>query len=789
MRKLNIMLFREIRKSKGQFLAAAVVVFAGITMFVAVYMSYLNLKSSLEKFYDDYRFLHYYAEATHISPSVVRKVRKIKGVSEAYGRISQDVSADMGVDRRVTVRLLSLPEYERPPINRLLVVSGRYIGSNPSDSCLVGEKFASFYKIRPGDKLKTIINLRTQEFRVAGIVSSPEFIYAMKSATAFTPSAEDFGIVYIQESMARSILGYGDTYNEVHVRFFAGADNDAAIDKIEYLLKPYGFIRGVQRKDQLSHSMVDGEIKQLEEMAWMFPAIFLTVAALIIYIMQKRVINHQRTQIGVMKAFGYRDYRILGHYLLYSLLVAVVGTIPAIWVGSWLGTQMTTLYNELFNIPVLEAKLDLEILMIAILISSAFCLLAGFQSTKKVLSIQPAQAMRPEAPKMGRRILLERWRTFWMQLSFGWKMSIRNLFRSSQRTSFTILGMTFAVMFLLITLFFFDSIDYVFTQHFFMMQKQDYKVIFSKTVDYYDALELRTINGVRKVEPIMEIPVEIQNGWMKKESIVVGLPQGSDLTCLIGSQRQPVVLPKGGIMLAEPIADKLGVKAGDTVSMKILIGDLKEKRVKVAGTVKQYAGFNCFMNLHALGSLLEEGDFATGALLTIDKGDSRQVIRDLYKQPGVETVEGRLKKYESFMELMEFNNLFFGMMILFGVLMGFAIVFNTTVINIMERNRELASLRVLGYTRKETESIIFRENMLMGLVSLAPGIMLGRIICDLLAKQFSTDHLFAFEVVIYPRSFILTIASVFLYIVLAQWANRKSIYGLDMVEVLKNREG
>jgi putative ABC transport system permease protein len=151
-------------------------------------------------------------------------------------------------------------------------------------------------------------------------------------------------------------------------------------------------------------------------------------------------------------------------------------------------------------------------------------------------------------------------------------------------------------------------------------------------------------------------------------------------------------------------------------------------------------------------------------------------------------VEGRLNAFKSFMQFMDLMYVFVGLMITFGTIMGFAIIFNTTIINIMERRRELASLKVLGYTHREIENTILRENMLLGFIALVPGVMLGRWMSELFVRQFSNE-LFALEVVIYPRTYIITFLSVFVFIILAQLANKKNISGLDMVEVLKNREG
>lgn len=787
MNKLNRMLMREILKSKGQFIAAAAVVFAGIVMFSASYMSYQNLKNSVEGYYEQYSFLDYYAKVQSISSVGIKEVKAQKGVKDAIGRISTDVGADMGNNKRVTIRLISLPDEVQPSINRLVFKSGGYFSKNDQNSCLVSRKFAEFYNLAKGSKVKALINLKTYELNVDGIADSPEFIYAMKSSTEVSPSPEKFGIVYIKESAAASILGTGNMYNEVHVIFEEDAEAEPLIDKMEDVLKPYGFITGIERKDQLSSVMVDNEISELEKIALMFPVLFLTVAATIIYIMQRRIISNQRTLIGVMKAIGYTNARILLHYILYSLLIALTGAIPAVFAGLLVGVKFTQLYNQIFSIPVMKIKIYWDLLIIGVLLSTVFCLLAGYNSAKRVLDIDPAQAMRSETPKSGRRILLERVSFIWKRLHFGWKMSIRNIFRSRTRTLFTIVGMMATIMFFMVSLFFMDSIKYILYQNFFVFQKQDYKVMFAQPSSYYDALELENLDGVRKVEPILEIPVEIQNGWRKEDTLAIGVVEANSFYRLIDDTDAPVKVPKSGILVAHSIAKKLDIKAGDIVKAKLYLGNVLEKNIKVAGIVKQYAGFSCYMNIKELGELAEEGVFATGALISVKAGKEEEVMDKLYEMSGVETVEARVDGYKDFMQFMSLMYTFVGFMIFFGTIMGLAIIFNTTVINIMERRRELASLKVLGYTSREIENTIFRENMMIGIIALIPGVVFGKFMCNFLAQLFSNE-LFALEVIISTRTYAITCLSVFVFTILALNANKKSISGLDMVEVLKNRE-
>jgi putative ABC transport system permease protein len=787
MKKLNKMLLREVKNSRAQFIAAVTVVLLGISMFTAALISYRNLKSSKDFYYEQYKFLDYYAVVKGISGQVVDKIRTLEDVKEAEGRFSLEAGADMGEDKRVTVRLLSLPQGRRPAVNDLYVVQGSYQATNKA-SCLVSKSFAEHYKLTSGSTMKINLKNKKYELSIEGIVQSPEFIYEIKSAASPAPSPEDFGIVYIKESSLKEMIGTEGLYNEVHVSFKDSSNSEAAVKNIEEVLKPYGFITGVSRKDQLSNTMISNEIEEMKEIAVMFPALFLGVAAMIIYIMLRRIISNQRTSIGVMKALGYKNKRILWHYMLYALLIALIGFIPGTVLGMGLGMLLTTMYNKIFSIPVMKVNLYGDLFAFGTLLSIVFCLTAGYNAAKRVLKIEPAEAMRSEAPAKGRRIMLENIKFIWNRLSFGTKMSIRNIFRNRKRALLTAFSTSLTIMFIMVALFFMDSINYILKAHFTKFQKQDYKISYSKPETLEELRKLEKINGIEKKEPILELPSELKRNGKKEDTLIIGLSKNSSLYSLFDEEKRDVAVPKEGILVAETLADRLALKAGDTIAITLFGAEKLEKNIKVSGIVKQYAGFNCYMNIEELQALTGLKDSLSGALLKVEAEKDKEVKAELLKDTNISTVESRVKSYENFKGLMKFMYVFFIVMIVFGAFMGFSIIFNTTVINITERKRELASLKVLGYSKKEIQRVVFKENIFLGIFALIPGLAIGRIMCSVFGTQFSNEF-FTFEIYISPATYTIAALSMFLFIIMAQHANRKRLVGLDMVEVLKDREG
>ncbi len=814
------MLFREIAGMKGQFFAVAAVIFFGITLFYSSYMAYFSLKESVAAYYERYNFLDYYAEARFITPEVIKKIKSFDAVDKAIGRISADIGAyaprrkknneggggnsgmfvtrDIGGTgknsiRKITLRLISVPDKSQPEINSLLIQKGAYFDSDDKFLCILNDKFAGFYDLKKGDIIKTIINLKECDFKLCATASGPEYILALKSI--FSPLSDDFGIIYVKESAAQQMLGYQNSYNQLHVRFKKGADVKTAIDKIESILKPHGFTGGFDRQKQFSYKVIDEEIKNLQNTAIIFPSVFLLVAAVIIYIMQKRLVNNCRTRIGVMKAFGYRDNTIIWHYIKYALLMAAAGSFPALFAGQKLGSLMLIMYNEVFAIPGLSPVIYWKVAFMSLLISFIFSFFASFNSVRRIVRIPPAQAMRGEPPEAGKNIALEKIKFIWNSLSFNNKMIVKNIFRNNQRAFLNISGISATIMFFMISMFFADSIDFAFQKQFFEFQKQDYSVMLSKPVSSAEIYSLESVPGVLHAEPVIQLGVEIIKGWRRRETALIGVADSTKFTVLTGEDMRSVILPDDGIAVAHMLAKNFSIEKGDIIKVKTYIGNTKlkdaskiiEKNVRVTDIVKQYAGINCFMSLKAMKNFIGEGDFANMAYIKTQNGRGIDVKKKLLEYGAIDEVQGRIDIYNAFMEQMKFMNVFVSVMIVFGGVMGFAIIFNSTLISIMERMRELASLKVLGYTVYELKRLLFMENILICMISCLPGAVIGYFMCGLIGYLFSND-MFALEVVIYKKTYFLAFIFVFICTAIAQYFAGKNIRSLDMVEVLKSRE-
>lgn len=771
-----------IKNQLGQFIAVAAVVAVGLLMFTAMNMSAENLENSVNGYYEKNQFSDIYVELVRIPESAVPDILKVSGVKDAQGRIVQDIPLDVGDDdARVRIRLVSLPP-EGNRINRLHVVQGRSAASGDSD-ILVAEMFAKARNLRLKDTLKPHIAGRSYTMRVQGIITSPEYIYLMENDQSLLPDKVNFGVGFISQNFAQRVFGFENSYNQVLVKAEPGVDLDVLKDRLEKKLKKYGVRRIYTRKTQISARIVEEEIKGNKASAKVVPTIFLIVAASVMVIMIHRMVRNDRIAIGIFKAMGYSDGQIMGHYTLFTLLIGIFGTVPGLILGTALAGYIAHMYaTEFFNVPEMVSTIYPVYYLGAFLLAMAFCLGAGLWGARSVIQISPSEAMRPEAPKAGHRIWLEEHGWIWNRISFTWKMTIRNISRSKKRFATVAFGIavTYAVTYL--PLFLTETSYASFLEQYTVFQTMDYTLTFSRPVDRLAVNDLKSLKGVDAVEPYVEFPFELRNGWRSKVVNVVGLVHDSRFYNLKNPEGGIHAVPKSGVLLSENLARSLEVAVGDTLIFKSFLPDRKDVSLRVVGLVRQSLGSNVYMDQGNMQNELLEPGWVTGALL---KGDE-QVKSNLTKWKNVRTIQSSRDMMAVFKEYMQLSMASISMLVFFSFILGFAIVYNSTMMTINERLMEFSSLRVLGFGTNQIYGLLLKENLLVTLAGIAAGLPLGWQMV-LLTVRYYSNELYSFSADFEPMSFVNAGMLTILFVVLAQGATYTRIRKLDFIEALKNR--
>ncbi|ATW28080.1 ABC transporter permease [Candidatus Formimonas warabiya] len=781
MKKLDIRLIRTIRQSKGQFISVAVIVAVALCIYMLFNMCAVNLKNAISNYYDLTNFNDIHVQLVKIPQGAIDALKGIDGIKEVQGRVSIDVPLRVkNADEKVNIRIISLPKDEEK-INRLYWL-GSHRAQIGNDNVVLLEQFAKARNIKPGDTISPFINGRVHQLTVSGIAASAEFVYLMENEQSLLPAPEKFGVAYVSEEFAQSVSGYQGSYNELLMTVNDPGKIDDIVDSVEKKLDKYGVKRIIKREDQLSNQMLTQEVDGIEKMAKTIPVLFLLVAALIIFIMLSRIVQNDRMGIGVLKALGYGNRSILSHYTKYALAIGILGSIVGIGGGILLSGPMIQVYALYFNIPIMKSEIYYFYMVNAFLLTAIFCMTAGILGARPVLRIMPADSMRPEAPKSGKRIMLEKIDIIWRHLSFSWKMVIRNALRTKGRFAFLVLGLALSYAINTVPLFEAEVFPQMFTVQYGEYQKMDYNIEFNQPLNKRVINEISHLIQASKVEPKLEYPFELKNGWRKKTVSIIGIPRNTSFYKFEDENNREVKLPEKGFFIGEGLAKTLKVNRGDKITIKNFVPGKEDLELKVSGIVKQYLGANAYMDLEAMEELLVDKEMITGVSLA-SQDDVKEKLKDVKNIGSINSLNDMKNAFLEYMDMMIISTRLY---LLFGGLLGFAIIYNSTVISISERSMEFASLRVMGFDKKDVYRLVSKENFLMTGFALLLGVPLGIGMIKGIVNSFSTDMM-TFPMMLTPKTFIYAALSTFLFVIIAQLAARKKIYRLNFIDALKSR--
>ncbi|HWR60380.1 MAG TPA: FtsX-like permease family protein [Clostridia bacterium] len=781
MKKLDVRLLRMIRHTKGQFVSVAIIIAIALCIYIMFNVTTINIRNAVDSYYEKTNISDLTIELMRIPENAAGDLKAIPGILEVQGRITADVPLQVeDRDEKVTLRIISLPE-KGGTINRLHNIEGNSDTPGDDDIVLI-EQFTKARNIKVDDIVTPRIGGRLHELKVSGIAASSEFIYLMENEQSLMPSDDKFGVGYVNEAFAQSALGYRGSYNVVLIKLDGQHNADDIIKLLEKRLDKYGLKRITKLEDQLSYKVLEQEVDGYEMMAAIMPLMFLSVAAIIISIMLSRIVNNDRMAIGVLKALGCYNTGVLFHYTKYALAIGLSGAILGVAGGLLLSGPMSKLFVSYFNVPLLEVEVQYYFIINAIILTSLFCIGSGLLGARGILRIMPADSMRPEAPKTGRRILLERVTPIWKHIPFSWKMVVRNIFRNKRRFVFLMLGLALAYGINVVPLYMWDAVLEMFDAQYSEFQKMDYNIDFVKPLNEKAIVELNNLIDAERIEPRIEYPFELVNGWRKKSVGVIGVPRQTTLYTFVDPEYNVLSLPEDGIFLTEAIGRALKVKEGDTITVKSFIPGREDVRLTVKGIVKQYLGSNAYMNIKAMEEELLEKQLITG--VSVVSGDNiKEKLKDAKNIAAVRSVIDMKNAFNEYLDIMNAAILAY---LLFGGVLGFALIYNATVISISERTNEFSSLRVMGFDKRDIFGMISKENFVMALVSSIVGIPFGAAMIQGMVQAYSTDMM-TMPLILTPGIFIQAAVASAVFVVVAQLATRKKVYNLNFIDALKSR--
>jgi len=784
---LNLKLVRDLWAMKGQAFAIAMVVAAGVTMYVMYLSNFASLQETRRAYYERQRFAHVFASLKRAPQRVAAEIAAIPGVSAMETRVVSSVTLDLEqLDEPASALLVSIPATRRPRVNDLFLRRGRWIEPGRPDEIIASEGFVLAHGFEPGAQVPALINGRLRRLTIVGVALSPEYVYSIRPGE-LVPDDKRFGIFWMDERALAAAFDMEGGFNDVALALAPGTSTDEVISRIDRILEPYGGRGAIPRALQLSHWTVENELAQLQSFGFLLPLIFLIVASFILNVALTRALALQRPQIASLKALGYDNAAIGWHYMKWALVIGAAGVVIGVAGGAALGSTLIDLYNVYFRFPELVFSVPLRVVASAGGMTLAAAAVGAMGAVVRAVKVPPAEAMRPEAPAHYRRTLLE---TPFVSRHLGTagRMVVRNIARHPVRAGASVFGISFAVAILMVGFVFTDAVERMLLTQFWEAERQDVTVSFVEPRGTEARLVLSRLPGVIAVEPTRSVAVRVRAGHRERYLAITGVPPVARFKRIVDRNGQPIRLPPGGVVLSLTLATVLGVRPGDVVTMDVLEGHRPTRRVEVAGVVDDLLGLSAYMDIATLHRLMHEGDVATGALLLVDSAEEARLATTLKAIPSVAGTGFKRAVLKSFREVLAANlNLTIFLNVLFASVIAFGVVYNAARISLSERSRELASLRVLGFTRAEISLILMGELAVLTLVSLPFGGLFGYSLAALIVGSIDSE-VYRFPLYVSRQS----VAWSFLGIIGAALVSglivRRKLDRLDLVAVLKIRE-
>lgn len=784
---LTVKLFRDLWRLRAQSLAIALVIAAGVGMVVMAFGMMRSLDATRTAYYDLYRFADLFAPLVRAPEPVMERIRRIEGVGTAESRISARAILDLpGVVEPAQAVIHSLPPGGRPAVNALVLRSGRFPDPSRADEVVANELFANANRLRPGDRLNGTLYGKQVRLRIVGTALSPEYVYAVAPGQIF-PDNRRFGVLWMGRAPLAAALNLTHSFNDVVLRLAPGARQGEVIRRIDRILEPYGGVGAYGRDQQISDRFLSSEIDQLRTVADILPPIFLGVAAFLLNIVLARLVDTEREVIGLLKAFGYRDRTVMLHYASLAVLLSVGGLVLGSLLGLWLGHGLAVLYQRFYVFPFLRFTAGADVFLVAAAATMAAVLTGALGAVRRSARLAPAEAMRPPAPAdySGRRLGDRIARLGPDEPS---RIILRGLMRRPVRTALTVTGLAAGLGLYIASASSMDNIDRMIALIFGQGQRQDLMITFAEPRDARAIYALARLPGVMRVEPYRSAGARLIAGPRMKREAISSIADDSDLARVVDVSGHVVGPLPYGAVLSSMLARDLGVGPGDRIVAEVTEGRRPRLEIPVATVIDTPIGSSAWLDRRYVNRLLLEGETVSGANLSVDRAQLPRLYAALKRTPmvaGVTSVESMYRGIqETIAENMGRSALFYTG---FAALIVLGIVYNSARISLSERARDLASLRVLGFRRREVAFVLIGEQVLLLLLSLPLGMLMGIGLSWYMTQAFSMDMFtipFTIRVATLAKGVLVVATAGALTMLLI----RSRVDGLDLIAALKTRE-
>lgn len=785
MSALEKKLARDLWRLKGQVATIALVLACGIMAMLMMRATYRSLLAARDSYYATYRFGDVFARLVRAPSFVEERLAAIPGVRVAYTRIAKDVMVPIADERDPIIgRIVSLPDTGEPPLGALHLRAGRM----PSgvDEAIVIEGFVKAHGLAIGDRIPAVIEGRLQHIAIVGTALSPEYVLAMSGHEPM-PDNRRFVVMWMARSAIAPAFQMEGAFDDVVLQLEPRAAVPDVLAAVDRELAPYGGYHAVARDKQLSHMALQSELDQLRTLAVIIPAVFLAVAAFLVNVVVSRLVFLERTQIAVLEALGFSSRRITLHYLGLVASIVAIGGVVGVATGIWAMRWMTDIYADFYHFPTRLYRIDPGLIAAALGIGLASAVAGAIGAVRRVSRMQPAQAMRPPAPLAYRRSITERLGLArWLGPSA--MMVVREIERRPLRFAMSTLGIAMGVGIFLFGRFSWDSFDRLMSDVYLRANREDLTITLRRAQAPGAVRDLAAMPGVLVAEGHRVVGARVRAAQHWRDVALHGLPADGTLRMLLDGGTTPRALPAQGALLTTALADRLAVRPGDEVEVEILEGAWITRTLPVAGVIDEPFGMQIYARADWLAEWLREEPRVNAVLLAVDPARLEAVRGRLRELPEVLGVASTQRTIENYRAQTGGSMWYFTLVLtISAAAISIGVVYNNARIALSLRGRDLATLRVLGFTHHEVAMILLGEIGAQVLIGIPLGLVLATRGCALFARAMETEWM---RLQMYIASSTYATAAVIALVsgIASAILVRRKLAQLDLVGVLKSSD-
>ncbi|MGI5329289.1 FtsX-like permease family protein [Actinomadura nitritigenes] len=806
---LTVKLRRDLRRRPAQLVSVVVLVMLGVALFGASYDAYKNLDSGYQRLFEQYRFADLTVSGGDTA-AIARTAAAEPGVAATALRTVADVPMRTPDGGTFVGRVIGLPTGSQPAVDKVKVLKGRYLAASTPDGILAEKHLADHARLQPGAKVAVWHGGSWRQVDVRGTASSTEYLWPAASRQDALPAPGSFGVLFVPEPLAEKIAGTSAP-NQVAVYYTgAGREHAGRLDAaLTAAARGHGAGTAVTRAEQPSNAALAEDIKGFAELAVLFPLLFLAAAAVAVYVVLTRRVARDRVVIGTLRASGFRRRTLVAHYLATGLAAGLAGAVPGVAAGVLLAGTVTRLYGAAIGLPETFASVRAGTVAAGLGYGLAAGALAALAPALAAARIPPAEAMRGAVPstagcgvlsRLGRAGRLGRLARVGRAVPAGAWLVLRGPSRQFRRTLYTTTGVILALVLILVSWGMLDSSRATVSRQFGQVQRQDAELTLAGPAGPGALAALAATPGVRAAEPSAQVQATVTAGGKAYSTALVGYRPGTAMHRFLAPGGGARPLPASGVLLGGAMRGRLGVTAGDRVVLRLPGG--RTAATTVAGFVDEPLGTYAYASLAQVDAWAPgaagQGSTAAGqgsggrrdtALVRFAPGADRAAVeRALSARPGVVAFTDAHALERTMDGYMKLFYVFVAVMLAFGGLLAFTVLFATLSVNLAERGTELATLRASGVGRRRLARLVTAENLLVVALGAVPGLVIGRLATGAFLGAFNSD-LLAFHPDIRPATFAWSALAVLTVAFLAQRPGLRSLARQNLAALVRERSG